>query len=82
MGLGEYSIRTWEDMKTAFFRKYQEYCKPRDSQNDIFNIKQLEDKSLEIILKDLSIHYMNLNITTFEKMKYEHSSLKGSQKTW
>ena len=25
MGLGEYSIRTWEDMKTAFLRKYQEY---------------------------------------------------------
>ena len=31
MGLGEYSIRTWEDMKTAFLWKYQEYCKPRDS---------------------------------------------------
>ena len=23
MGLGEYSIRTWEDMKTTFLRKYQ-----------------------------------------------------------
>ena len=39
MGLGEYSIRTWEDMKTAFLRKYQEYCKPRDSRNDIFKIQ-------------------------------------------
>jgi len=48
MGLGEYSIKTWEDMKTAFLRKYQEYCKPRDSQNDVFRIQQLEDE----ILKD------------------------------
>ena len=29
--LGEYSIKTWEDMKTAFLWKYQEYCKPIDS---------------------------------------------------
>ena len=34
-------------MKTAFLRKYQEYCKPRDSQNDIFKIQQLEDERLE-----------------------------------
>ena len=25
MGLREYSIRTWEDMKIAFLQKYQEY---------------------------------------------------------
>ena len=31
MGLGEYSIRNWEDIKTTFLQKYQEYCKPRDS---------------------------------------------------
>ena len=47
MGLGESSIRSWEDMKTTFLRKYQEYCKPRESQNDIFKIQQLEDKILE-----------------------------------
>ena len=27
MGLGEYSIKTWEYMKTSFLRKYQEYCR-------------------------------------------------------
>ena len=51
MGLGEYSIRTWEDMKTTFLQKYQEYCKPRDSRNDIFKIQQLEDESLEDYIK-------------------------------
>ena len=47
MGLGEYSIRTWENMKTTFLRKYQDYCKPRESRNNIFKIQQLEDESLE-----------------------------------
>ena len=51
MGLGEYSINTWEYMKTAFIQKYQDYCKPKESLNDIFKIKQLEDQSLEDYLE-------------------------------
>ena len=54
MGLGEYSIRTWEDIKTAFVWKYQEYWKPRDSRNDIFKIQQLEDESLEDYLESFN----------------------------
>ena len=45
MGLGESTIRTWDDMRTSFFQKYQEYCKPKDS-HDIFKIQQLEDEIL------------------------------------
>ena len=51
MGLGEFTIRTWDDMKTSFLRKYQEYCKPKDSRHDIFKIQQLEDESLEDCLE-------------------------------
>ena len=29
MGLGESTIWTWDDMRTSFLRKYQEYCKPK-----------------------------------------------------
>ena len=38
-------------MKNTFLWKYQEYCKPRDSRNDIFKIQQLEYKSLEDYLE-------------------------------
>ena len=62
MGLGEYSIKTWEDMKTTFLRKYQEYCKPRESRNDIFKIHQLEDERLEYCLERF--------IYTLHKYKY------------
>lgn len=36
MGLGEHTIRSWDDMRIAFLNKYQEYCRTRDSRNDIF----------------------------------------------
>ena len=38
MGLGEYSIRSWEQMKNCFLKKYQDYCRSRDAKNDIFKM--------------------------------------------
>ena len=62
MGLGESTIRTKDDMKTSFLLKYQEYCKPKDSQHDIFKIQQLEDESLE--------EYLERFIYTLHKSEY------------
>jgi hypothetical protein len=47
MGLEDYSIRSWEDMKSTFLKKYQDYCRTRDSRNDIFKMQQSEEESLE-----------------------------------
>ena len=47
MGLGEYTIRSWDEMKSAFLKKYQDYCKSKDSRNGIFKMQQQEDRSLE-----------------------------------
>ena len=49
MGLGEYSIRTWEDMKTTFLRKYQEYCKSIESQNVSSRYNNSKTRSWKII---------------------------------
>jgi hypothetical protein len=38
MGLGEHTIRSWDDMRIAFLKKYQEYCRTRYSRNDIFRM--------------------------------------------
>ena len=38
MGLGEYSIRSWEKMKNCFLKKYQYYCQSRDAKNEIFKM--------------------------------------------
>jgi hypothetical protein len=34
-------------MKDIFLKKYQDYCKTKESCNDIFKVQQLEDKNLE-----------------------------------
>ena len=47
MGLGEHTIRYWDEMNTTFVRKYQEYCRSNDSHNDIFKMQQQEDETLE-----------------------------------
>jgi hypothetical protein len=47
IGLGESSIRSWEAMKDIFIKKYEDYCKTKESRNDIFKIQQLEDDTLE-----------------------------------
>jgi hypothetical protein len=54
MGLGESSIRSWEDMKAIFLKKCQDYCKSKDSRIDIFKIQQLEDESLEDYMEQFS----------------------------
>ena len=47
MGLGEHTIRSWDEMKTTFLRKYQEYFRSKDSSNDIFKMQQQEVETLE-----------------------------------
>ena len=63
MGLGESTIRTWDDMRTSFLWKYQEYCKFKYSRHDIFKIQQLEYEILEDYLKRF--------VYTLHKSKYD-----------
>jgi hypothetical protein len=62
MGLGESSIRSWEDIKAIFLKKFQDYYKSKDSRNNIFKIQQLDDESLE--------YYMERFAYTSQKWKY------------
>jgi hypothetical protein len=62
MSLGEYSIRSWEDMKAKFLKKYQDYCRTKDSRNDIFKMQQQDEESLEDFLERFTY--------TLQKSKY------------
>jgi len=62
MSLGEYSIRSWEDMKENFLKKYQDYCRTKDSRNDIFKMQQQDEESLEDFLERFTY--------TLQKSKY------------
>jgi hypothetical protein len=62
MSLGEYNIRSWEDMKAKFLKKYQDYCRTKDSRNDIFKMQQQDEESLEDFLERFTY--------TLQKSKY------------
>jgi hypothetical protein len=51
MGLGESTIGYWDTMRKIFLKKYQAYCRPKDSKEDIFRMAQQEDESLEDYLE-------------------------------
>ena len=57
MGLGEYTIRSWDKMKKTFLKKYQDYCKSKDSNDDIFKMQQQKDESLEEYLERFIYNY-------------------------
>jgi hypothetical protein len=46
MGLGESCIRYWDEMKTTFLKKHQDYRRTKDSRNDIFKMQQQAEESL------------------------------------
>ena len=51
MGLGEHTMTNWDDMRNIFLKKYQAYCKTKDSKDDIFKMSQQEDEILEEYLE-------------------------------
>ena len=51
MGLGGNTINSWDQMKRVFLSKYQEYCKTRDMQDEIFIVIQDDDEILEDYLE-------------------------------
>lgn len=59
MGLREHSITSWDEMKKIFLKKYQAYCRLRDSKEDIFIVSHQEDESLEEFLERFLYNLQN-----------------------
>jgi hypothetical protein len=47
MGLGGRTINSWDEMKQAFLKKYQDYCRTIDLKDEIFQMTTKENESLE-----------------------------------
>eukprot|EP00253_Pinus_taeda_P015881 PITA_15881 len=53
MSLGSQVITTWEQMKQKFLLKYQDYCRTREKKDELFNMAQKPDESLEDYIERL-----------------------------
>ena len=47
MGLGGGTINDWDQMKTTFLKKYQDYCRTRELKGEIFQIVANTNETLE-----------------------------------
>lgn len=67
MGLGEHAITDWDGMRRIFLKKYQPYCRSKDSKDDIFRMNQQEDENLE--------KYLERFVYNLQKSKHRTMSL-------
>eukprot|EP00253_Pinus_taeda_P024888 PITA_24888 len=67
MRLGEHTITDWDGMRRVFLRKYQPYCRSKDSKDDIFRMSQQEDETLE--------EYLERFVYNLQKSKHRTMSL-------
>jgi hypothetical protein len=82
MGLEDYSIRSWEDMKSTFLKKYQDYCRTRDSHNDIFKMQQSEEESLEDYVERFLYNLQKTKQSTLNNDTIRTIFLKGIQEEY
>ena len=47
MGLGGGVITDWDQMKVAFLKKYQDYCRSRELKDEIFQMTAKPNETLE-----------------------------------
>ena len=64
-------------MKSAFLRKYRDYCGPIESQNDIFKMQQHEEESLEDFLERFCFVLQKSNYNTLQEDAVRTLFLKG-----
>ena len=49
------NINTWEQMKDAFMERYRDYCKSKDTREDIFRMTQEKNETLEYFEERLQL---------------------------
>jgi hypothetical protein len=77
MGLGVNTIIYWIDMKNIFLKKYQPYCRTRDSKDDIFRMTQHEDENLEDYLERFLYNLQKYKMSSLNSYTIRTIFLKG-----
>eukprot|EP00253_Pinus_taeda_P021145 PITA_21145 len=76
-GLGEQTINSWDDMRKVFLKKYQAYCRSRDSKEDAFRMTQQEDESLKKYLERFAYNLQKSKLHSLNQDTIQTIFLKG-----
>lgn len=63
MGLPGNSITTWAQMQQAFNNKYRDYCRSKDTKEEIFRMTMGSDESLEDYEERFQLSYKKVKCT-------------------
>ena len=64
-------------MKKTFIKKYRDYCKARDTRDEIFNIIHPENESLEDYEKRFQLSYKRAHSFTLDENSLKLAFLRG-----
>jgi len=77
MGLGEQTIASWDEMKSISLKKYQDYCRLRDSKEEVFIMTHQEDEILEEYLEIFSYNLQKSKQRSLNQDTIQTIFLKG-----
>jgi len=82
MGLGGGTINSWDGMKQAFLRKYQDYYRTRDLKYEIFQMMEKENESLEEYIERFQYKLQRFPYGTLLGEVLKVTLIKGMKDEW
>jgi hypothetical protein len=77
MSLEGNSITTWDQMKNTFSERYKDYCRARDTRDEIFRMTQGPDESLEYFEERFQLSYKRAQNCTLDEDSLKLVLLRG-----
>jgi hypothetical protein len=77
MSLEGNSITTWDQMKNTFSERYRDYCRERDTRDEIFRMTQGPDESLEDFEERFQLSYKRAQNCTLDEDSLKLVLLRG-----
>jgi len=82
MGLGKCIINSWDDMKTSFFTRYQDFFKTRELKDEIFKMAAKDNETREEYLKWFHYNLQRSPHTTLLKKVMRAILINGMKEEW
>jgi hypothetical protein len=77
MSLEGNNITSWDQMKNTFSEKYRDYCRARDTRDEIFRMTQGPDESLEDFEEIFQLSYKRAHNCTLDEDSLKLVLLRG-----
>ena len=82
MGLGGRTINSWDGMKQAFLKKYQDYCRTKDLKDEIFQMTTKENESLEEYVERFQYNLQRSPYVALPGEVLMETLIKGMKDEW